>query len=300
MGIRSHRGSEFVRLAIELGTSIANAFDTEVNGHTCDFDLQAEPKEIDHVCVDKLLHRKAISCHPIDSSATVSDHRCVALELEFVTTQASTLPVGRPPGKPVGWRCNSEQFSHDVKKDLSDTSNNISSFASAMASSAALHGSPKRRARNKLPDSHALVQQQRALEEQRRLEQNALLRQQLSKLICKVRRQVRRYTANLLCKQAANELELGYRPQKSKAPTKLADSAGQLLTDPDERASLLTTYYDDLFDGSTDVLPDWINDSIDCEHSELMIKSPWLCCDWLSASWQTTKPAQMRGLWQRC
>ena len=44
-------------------------------------------------------------------------------------------------------------------------------------------------------------------------------------------------------------------------PSLLTDVAGNSLTDASERETLITTFYEDLFDGSSDVLPDWIDDS---------------------------------------
>ena len=272
IGARTKRGEEFVRFASELGACITNTFAESQDKYTCDFSLLAVPKEIDYVLVDHALQAKSTGSYVGDSSATVSDHRPLVNTFVIKSNRASHTKASVKIRKPVGWRCNSHTFIHDVQGALSDTSTNVSitSFAAAVASAASRHGKARRRSRRRLSEDHALLLQLRKLESDRRTEPNPLLRQQLSKLVCKVRRQVKRIEATFQCEQAANSLDGKFRLQKRKVPSLLSDVAGNAITDTADREPLITTFYEDLFDGSSDVLPDWIHHSFSLEDTTVI------------------------------
>eukprot|EP00973_Karenia_brevis_P009489 1281835-Karenia_brevis.AAC.1 len=172
----------------------------------------------------------------------------------------------------IGWTCTNPNFSTRIRETLSNNQPSITSFASAMCESAMQHGCTPSRRRKRLNDDHPLVVHQRSVEAQRRGTRDALLRLELSKAVCKVRRQIRRIEANMQLQSAANDINRKLPKKRSSTPAFLTDSSGNQVMDLAENSALLTSFYEELFDGSDDVLPSWFDEEFDPSSGEV----PWI------------------------
>ena len=77
-----------------------------------------------------------------------------------------------------------------------------------------------------------------------------------------------RLTFNVSMLPMKSGLVLGQeRPSLS---SDLADSAGAQLNDPEERKNHITGFYENLFDGSDTIIPEWVDDCFTAEDAQLI------------------------------
>ena len=72
---RGEKGELFMRFCLEHWLKVYNTwFASPIGTHTCHYHLRHPPKQIDHIG-SNLPKRAVVTCGPLDSTATVSDHR---------------------------------------------------------------------------------------------------------------------------------------------------------------------------------------------------------------------------------